>query len=171
MPEGQVQINLGLVGVGLVLAPFVFVAVGFISRNTDARNGCCSRWVLLIVLGLGLLAPVLGATAAFGAGATVCLNPPSVRSVYKWRWWPTGLTVVYTFFCSSLLLRQACLSGGLLPLMMVGFADGSASWTHHGTRQPVRLVAAARVGAAIVAQCRSTDDPSPMGARCRSPAE
>jgi hypothetical protein len=132
--EGEaLHIDVGLVGIGLVMAPFVFIAVAFISRGPTAPKRVIQAMGLLILIGLsvGMLAPVLGATAGFGAGATICLNPPSrARDVYKWRWGATGLTVVYTLFLLVVATPAGVFSGGLLPLMMVGLADEYAIWIY-----------------------------------------
>jgi uncharacterized membrane protein YczE len=131
-PEGGVEINPALVGIGLVVAPFVFIVLGFVSRNTKAPKRVIQSMVLLILLGLtvGLLSPVLGATAAFGAGATLCLKPPSLNHVYKWRIGAVVLTVVYTFLLLLFATPAGVFTGGLLPLLMVGFADEYNIWAH-----------------------------------------
>ncbi len=130
--SGGVEINMPLVGIGLVMAPFVFVALGFVSRNPRAPKRVLPSMVLLVLLGLsiGLLAPVLGATAAFGAGATLCLNPPVINDVYKWRVGATILAVVYTFVLLVTATPAGVFTGGLVPLLMVGFADEYAIWVY-----------------------------------------
>ena len=132
VPGGGVSINPALVGIGLVVAPFVFVALAFISRNPKAPRRVLESMVLLIGLGftLGLVAPVLGATAAFAGGATLCLNRPDVDDVYKWRVGASFLTVVYTFVLLVTVTPAGVFAGGLLPLLMVGFADEYSTWAH-----------------------------------------
>ncbi len=136
-PEGGVEINPALVGVGLVVAPFVFVVLGFVSRNPLAAKRVIQSMVLLILLGLsvGLLSPVLGATAAFGAGATLCLKPPTINHVYRWRIGATVLTVVYTFLLLVFSTPAGVFTGGLLPLLMVGFGDEYNVWAHFRLRE------------------------------------
>jgi hypothetical protein len=132
LPDGTVEINPALVGIGLVLAPFVFVTLAFVSRNPKAPKRVLQSMVLLLGLGftVGLLAPVLGATAAFAGGATLCLNPPRADGVYKWRSGASVLTVVYTFILLVTATPAGVFSGGLLPLLMVGFADEYSTWIH-----------------------------------------
>lgn len=132
-PGGGVEINPALVGIGLVLAPFVFIALAFVSRNKRAPRRVLQSMGLLIGLGLtvGLLSPVLGATAAFGVGAVLCLNPPLINDVYKWRIGATGLTVVYTFVLLVVATPAGVFTGGLLPLLMVGFADEYSIWAYY----------------------------------------
>jgi len=132
--EGGVEINPALVGIGLVMAPFVFVVLAFVSRNKRAPRRVLQSMGLLIGLGLtvGLLSPVLGATAAFGGGAVLCLNPPLVNDVYKWRIGATVLTVVYTFILLVVATPAGVFTGGLLPLLMVGFADEYSVWARYG---------------------------------------
>lgn len=128
--SGEVDINLALVGLALVVAPFVFIVLGFVSRNPKAPKRVLQSMVLLILLGLsvGLLAPVLGATAAFSGGAALCLNPPFVQDVYKWRIGAAVLVVVYSFLLLLVATPAGVFTGGLIPLLMVGFADEYSIW-------------------------------------------
>jgi hypothetical protein len=131
--EGETQqIDPALVGVGLVVAPFVFIALGFVSRNPKAPKRILQSMGLLLLLGLavGLLSPVLGATAGFATGATLCLNPLNVSRPYKWRWWATVLATVYTLLLLVVATPAGVFTGGLVPLLLIGFADEYASWDH-----------------------------------------
>lgn len=127
------RIDPALAGVGLVIAPFVFVVLGFVSRNPKAPKRVLQSmaWLILLGLAIGLVSPVLGATAGFAAGATLCLNPPVVPQPYKWRWWATALAVVYTLFLLVVATPAGVFTGGLIPLLLVGFADEYAVWRHH----------------------------------------
>lgn len=130
-PEGEPdRIDVGLVGVGLALAPFVFIVVGFVSRNPNAPKRVLQSMGLLILLGLplGLLSPVLGAAAGFGVGGSLCLKPPSLDGVLKWRLWATGFTVAYILFLLVFIRPAGVFAGGLLPLLMIGFADEYRAW-------------------------------------------
>lgn len=131
--EGEAQqIDPALVGVGLVVAPFVFLALGFVSRNPRAPKRILQSMGLLLLIGLavGLLSPVLGATAGFATGATLCLNPLNIPRPYKWRWWATVLATVYTLFLLVVATPAGVFTGGLLPLLLVGLGDEYASWAH-----------------------------------------
>jgi hypothetical protein len=130
-PEGEpTQIDVGLLGIGIVLAPFVFMTVGFVSRNAQTPKRVLQSMGLLIVLGLalGLLSPVVGAVAGFGVGGSLCLNQPNLDGVMKWRLWATGFTVVYVFFLLLLITPAGVFAGGLVPLLMIGFADEYTAW-------------------------------------------
>ena len=130
-PEGEpTQIDVGLLGIGIVLAPFVFIVVAFVSRNPSAPKRVLQSMGLLPILGLavGLLSPVLGASAAFGVGGTLCLNPPNLDGVYKWRLGATGFTLVYLLFLLVIATPAGVFAGGLLPLLMLGFADEFNAW-------------------------------------------
>lgn len=130
-PEGEpTQIDVGLLGIGFVMAPFVFVAVAFVSRNPLAPKRVLQSMGLLPLLGLvvGLLSPVLGAVAAFGVGGALCLNPPNLDGVLKWRLWATGFTVAYILFLLVVVTPAGVFAGGLLPLLMLGFADEYTAW-------------------------------------------
>jgi hypothetical protein len=131
--EGETQqIDSALLGVGLVVAPFVFVALGFVSRNPKAPKRVLQSMGLLLLLGLavGLLSPVLGATAGFATGATLCLNPLNVPRPYKWRWWATVFATVYTLLLLIVSIPAGVFTGGLLPLLLVGLGDEYAWWAH-----------------------------------------
>ncbi len=132
LPGGEVEINPGMVGIGLVMAPFVFVILAFVSQNPKAPKRVLQSMVLLLGLGFtaGLLAPALGATAAFAGGATLCLNPPKADDVYKWRVGASILTVVYVFVLLLTVTPAGVFAGGLLPLLMVGFADEYSTWVY-----------------------------------------
>ncbi len=131
VPEGDtVQVNVGLVGAGLALAPFVFVAVGIISRNTDFPKRVLQSMGILIVLGLsvGLLSPALGATAGFAGGGALTLNRPDFTRVVRRRVWAVVVTVLYTFLLLVVVPPAGVFTGGLLPLLMIGFADEYTAW-------------------------------------------
>ncbi len=131
VPEGdEARINVGLLGVGLVVAPFVFVVVGVVSRNRDFPKRVLQSMGLLLVLGLsiGLLSPALGATAGFGAGGAITLNQPELDGVLKWRLWSVVLTVLYTLVLLVVATPAGVFTGGLLPLLMMGFADEYTVW-------------------------------------------
>lgn len=136
-PEGEtLHIDVGLIGIGLVMAPFVFVALGFISRNPQAPKRVMQAMGLLILLGLavGMLSPALGAATGFAAGGTLCLRPPVVPRPYKWRWWATMLTTVYTLFLLVFITPAGVFTGGLIPLLLIGFADEYAVWVYERDR-------------------------------------
>jgi hypothetical protein len=130
-PEGEpTRIDVGLLGIGLVLAPFVFVIVGFVSRNTQTPRRVLQSMGLLILLGLalGLLSPVVGAAAGFGVGGSLCLNPLPLDGVMKRRLWATGFTAAYVLFLLVIITPAGVFAGGLLPLLMIGFADEYTAW-------------------------------------------
>jgi len=130
-PEGEpTQIDVGLLGIGLVMAPFVFIVVGFVSRNAQTPKRVLQSLGLLLLLGLalGLLSPVLGAAAGFGVGGSLCLNRSSLEGVMKWRLYATGFMVVYLLFLLVVITPAGVFAGGLLPLLMVGFADEYTAW-------------------------------------------
>ncbi len=130
-PEGEpLRIDPGLVAIGLVVAPFVFIALGVISRNTlFAKRVLQSMGLLLVLgLGLGLLSPVVGATAGFGVGGALTLRAPDVLEVYKWRLWSVALSVTYVMALLLIATPAGVFTGGLLPLLMIGFADQFSIW-------------------------------------------
>ncbi|MEN8113639.1 MAG: hypothetical protein ABFS21_04575 [Actinomycetota bacterium] len=136
LDSGEVEIDPAMVAIGLVLAPFVFVTLAFVSRNPKAPKRVLHSMILLVLLGftVGMLAPALGATAAFAGGAVLCLNPPNVDDVYKWRIGAAALTIVYTFILLVTATPAGVFTGGLLPLIMVGFADEYSTWAYARNR-------------------------------------
>lgn len=127
---GDPSIDGGLVAIALAIAPLVFIAVGFISRNPVAPKRILQSMGLLILLGLsvGLLSPVLGATAGFGVGVAITLNRPAEGPYLTWRFAAVALTVVYVFLLLVAITPAGVFTGGLLPLLMIGFADEFVAW-------------------------------------------
>lgn len=130
-PEGEeATIDAGLVGIALAVAPFVFLALGVISQNSAFAKRTLQAMGLLLVLGfgVGLLSPVLGATAGFGVGGAITLRAPDLHEVLKWRLWAVTIAVVYTFVLLVVLTPAGVFTGGLIPLLMLGFADEYTVW-------------------------------------------
>lgn len=128
---GSDGIDGGLAAIALAVAPLVFVLLAFISRNPKAPRRVLEAMVILLGVGftVGLFAPVLGASAGFGAGAAICLAPPDVPNVAKWRVSALVFMTFYTFLLLLFVTPAGVFSGGLLPLMMVGFGDEYAVWS------------------------------------------
>ncbi len=129
--EGEpAGIDTGLLAVGLAVAPFVFVALGTLSRYMGFAKQVLRAMGLLIVVGfgVGLLSPVLGATAGFGVGGALTLRRPEVYEVMKWRLWSVVMTVVYTLVLLVVITPAGVFTGGVLPLIMLGFADEYSAW-------------------------------------------
>lgn len=125
-----VRINVGLVGIALVIAPFVLVVVAFVSQNPKAPKRVLQGMGLLIPIGLsvGLLSPVLGATAAFGVGGLLALRPLPDPDNIKWRAYAIAFTILYTLVLLVLITPAGVFAGGLLPFLMLGFADEYSAW-------------------------------------------
>lgn len=129
-PGEPARIDSGLVGVALVVAPFVFIVIGVLSRNPMFAKRVLQSMGLLILLGLGigLASPVLGATAGFGVGGALTMRQPDYYDVLKWRLLAVGVTVIYTFGLLVVSTPAGVFTGGLLPLVMLGFADEYTAW-------------------------------------------
>jgi hypothetical protein len=116
VPEGAPPaIDVGLVGIALAVAPFVFVALGFVSQNP-------------IGLAVGLLAPVLGAAAGFAFGGAITLNRAPLYDVLRNRLIAATALSAYLFFLLVVATPAGVFAGGLLPLMALGFADEFSYW-------------------------------------------
>jgi hypothetical protein len=58
----------------------------------------------------------------------VTLNRPPVDGVLGWRLAAVALAVVYTLVLLVAITPAGVFTGGLLPLLMLGFADEYAVW-------------------------------------------
>lgn len=128
--EGGVTIDAGLLGIALAIAPLVFVVVGFVSLNPSAPRLILISMGLLIALALsvGLIAPVLGASAGFGVGVALCLRLPDIPDQMRRRLIAVGLAVVYTMLLLFVAPPAGVLTGAIVPTVMVGFADEFGAW-------------------------------------------
>lgn len=128
--DGESTIDVALVGVSLVVAPFVFVVVAFVSRHPLAPRMVLRAMLLLPVVGLGvgLLAPVLGATAGFGVGGALTLNPPDVPDLVRWRVGAVVISVIYTLSLLIVAIPAGVFTGAVIPLLAVGLSDEFAIW-------------------------------------------
>lgn len=128
--DGAVGMDAGLVGIALVLAPFVFVVVGFVSRNTEAPKQILVAMGLLVAIGLafGLISPVLGAGAGFGVGAALVLKRPGIPDHLRRRLIGVGFAAAYTMLLLFIATPAGVLTGAILPMLMVGFADEYGAW-------------------------------------------
>ncbi len=125
------EIDLVLVAISLAVAPFVFVAIGLLSRNPKTPKAVLRSMALLPFVGMsvGLIAPILGASAAFMVGGAFTLDRPPVEGVMRWRWMAVGFTIFYLFVLLVTVTPAGVFAGGLVPLLMLGFADEYARWT------------------------------------------
>lgn len=117
-------------GIALVLAPFAFVIIGFLSRNPRAPKRVLWAMGLLVVLGLsiGLIAPVLGAAAGFGVGVALTLNPLDLPDLMRNRMVAVGFAVAYTLLLLIVATPAGVFTGALLPPLIVGLADEFTDW-------------------------------------------
>lgn len=130
-PEGEgAVLDARLVGIALVVAPFVFISVGFVSRNPAAPKRILWAMALLIVLGLsiGLISPVLGASAGFGVGIALCLRLPDIPDQMRRRLLAVAGAVLYTMLLLFLAPSAGVTTGAVVPSLVVGFADEYGAW-------------------------------------------
>ena len=132
------MIDAGLVAISLALAPLVFVAVGFISRNPGTPKQVLKSmgWLLGLGLAIGLVSPVLGAAAGFGVGIAVTLNLPEIDNQFRRRLIGVGFAIVYMLAMLLVLTPAGVLAGAILPGLMVGFADEYGAWRESRTSGP-----------------------------------
>ena len=127
---GERAIDGGLVAVALVIAPLVFVVVALVSRNPRTPKMVLLSMGLLLGLGLalGLVSPVLGAAAGFGVGAALCLRLPDIPGQMTRRLIAVTLAIAYTTALLFIATPAGVLSGAIVPILMVGFADEYGAW-------------------------------------------
>lgn len=121
---------MALTGIAVGIAPFAFVAVGFISQNHRAPKRVLRAMGLLVVLGLigGLFSPILGAAAGFGVGTALTLNEPDVADILRNRLIAVGFAVAYTLLLLLLATPAGVMTGALLPPIIIGLADEFTVW-------------------------------------------
>ena len=124
------MIDASLVAIALAVAPLVFVAVGFVSRNPRTPKGVLYSMALLLVIGLGvgLISPVLGAAAGFGVGIALTLNLPDIPGQLRRRMVGVGFAIAYMLLMLFVLPPAGVLAGAVVPGLMVGFADEYGAW-------------------------------------------
>jgi hypothetical protein len=85
---------------------------------------------LLIVLGLsvGLISPVLGASAGFGVGVAICLRLPDISDQIRRRLIAVALAIVYTMILLFIAPSAGVTTGAVVPILAVGFADEYGAW-------------------------------------------
>ena len=132
-PEGEPPgVDPGLLAVGLAVAPFVFVVVGLVSGHPRWPRMVLVALGLLLGIGLsiGLVSPVLGAAAGFGVGTAVTLRLPEIPNQMRRRLLAVGFAVLYSGVFLFVATPAGVLSGAVLPILMVGFADEYGAWKH-----------------------------------------
>lgn len=139
-PDGEATIDPGLVGIALALAPMVFIVVALVSKNPRAPRMVLTSMGLLLVLGLalGLVSPVLGAAAGFGVGVALCLRMPDIPDQLRRRIAAVALALVYTAILLVVATPAGVLTGAIVPILMVGFADEYGAWRFSG-ETPARV--------------------------------
>jgi hypothetical protein len=129
--DGEVEgIRLEPAFLGLAIAPFAFIALGFISRNPRAPRGVLWAMALLLLVGLslGLVDPLLGAAVGYAVGGALVLNRPEVERVVYWRVGAVVFTGVYVLVLIVVSPAAGVFTAALLPFILIGFADEYAAW-------------------------------------------
>lgn len=109
-------------GFGLVPVVFVITAFGSAARSAPTAIVKAMLLWLVIALPVGLLNPVSGLTAAFGAGAAMTL-----RQTDHYRRWARGIAVLIgTIYVTALVFnfpQAGIFAGAVTPLLAVKAAD------------------------------------------------
>ena len=119
------EFDFTLVGIALLLVPFVFMALAFISQNPQGPKRVLQAMPLFlaVALSVGLLEPVLGAAIGFAAGAALTLRPPPVPNVAKWRSGAVFFTAIYLLVLLLVVPPGGVFGASVVPLVMIGAAD------------------------------------------------
>ncbi|MGI8518694.1 MAG: hypothetical protein ACR2ME_10240 [Acidimicrobiia bacterium] len=127
--DGQTTIDAQLVGLAVLIAPFVFVVVALVSRNPRPKLVLLAMLLLvLIALPIGLLAPILGASAGFGVGIALVLAQPDVANVLRRRIFGVLFAVAYAFVLLIVATPAGVFTGAVLPSILIGLADEYGAW-------------------------------------------
>lgn len=128
--DDAISINAGLAGIGMAVAPIALIVFAFVSRNPEAPKRVLQAMgaLLLLGLGVGLVSPALGATAGFGVGAALTVNPPGIAGYLTRRIVGVAFAVFYTLLLLVVATPAGVFTGAIIPVLMVGFADEYSAW-------------------------------------------
>lgn len=116
--------SLGLLALGLGLAPLVFVVLAFGSRHPNAPLGVLKAMGLFLVVGapLGLLDVVVGVSTAYAAGGVAALRREPESHSLRWR---IGAVVLLAVYLVVIVVARDLqrMSGAVLPFLVLGIAD------------------------------------------------
>jgi len=109
---------------GLAMAPLVFVAVAFGSRNRHAAGVTVGAMGLFLVVALpiGLIDTTTGLVAAYGAGGVIALRA-ELEHRFRGRVIAVALAAIYTVVVMSVVPALGIALAPLLPLTAVAIAD------------------------------------------------
>jgi len=109
---------------GMATVPLAFIALAFISRNPSAPMAVLKAMGLFVLVGLpvGLLVPVLGVVAGFGAGAVVALRRDEDQNLTA-RIVAVLSAVIYTLLVMLIAVPLGVFTGAFVPFVAVGFGD------------------------------------------------
>jgi hypothetical protein len=111
---------------GLMVVPFVFMALAFLSGHPRAAGA--SVWAMLLALAIGIPVSALAAdavtgfVAGVGAGASVAMRADSERS-WKARALAVLVATAWAFLTIRSVTEVALLLAPVLPFTSIGVAD------------------------------------------------
>jgi hypothetical protein len=110
---------------GMMLVPFAFMALAFLSREDDASWAVLKGMGLFLVFGLplGLFNVVIGLVAGYGLGAVVTLRREPGIHGRRPRVIAVLLAVVYTVAMLAFIPEFGVFTGSVIPFVAVGIAD------------------------------------------------
>jgi hypothetical protein len=112
---------------GLVLIPFVFVLLAFLSEHPKAAAAVAKAMALFLLVGIPISAlaadAVTGLVAAVGAGGVVALRADPGHASIKARWLAVFAVTVYVFILLRTVGDVALLLAPALPFTAIGVSD------------------------------------------------
>jgi hypothetical protein len=117
----------GLIALGLVVAPFVFMTLAFGSKHRSAAAATVVAMLVSVVVAVPVLAlvrdVVTGMVAGYAAGTTSALRyEPEIHSRAA-RWVAVAAITIYVFALLRTVTVAGLVAGPLLPVIAVGVAD------------------------------------------------
>jgi len=120
----------------LALSPVAFLSMALLSRRESPWKRAAQATAVLVLVGapVGLLAPIIGASAGYGFGTAITLNAPPFDHVHRNRIIGVAAVVAYSFLLLLVLPPAVVLSGALSPPLAVGIADEYSAWRAGGSK-------------------------------------
>jgi len=129
VPEGETTVTAEPAwALGLILVPFVYISLAFISKRERAPIATLKAmglWVM-VALPLGLFNPITGLAAGFGTGGIVALRRRE-SSRLSYRVWAVAITTVYVTGLLFFAPPGGVFAGAVLPIPAVAIADNLAA--------------------------------------------
>jgi len=124
------EMDVGGAAMALALSPAAFLMVALVSRREAPWKRAAQATAVLVLVGapVGLLAPIVGASAGYGLGTAITLNAPAFDHVHRNRVIGVFAAVAYSFLLLVVVPPAGVMSGAVSPSLVVGLADEFSAW-------------------------------------------